>query len=49
MARASSIYDHFDTYLTPLSLTFNLPKMFQIALLLFKDTNCAKYYFEIDA
>ena len=26
MARTSSIYDHFDLYLTPVTLTFNLPK-----------------------
>ena len=35
MARTSSIhvYDHFDLYLTPVTLTFNLPeKMFQMAL-----------------
>ena len=25
MARSSSIYDHFDLYLTPVTLTFNLP------------------------
>ena len=43
MARTSSIYDHFDLYLTPLSLTFNLRKqMFYMALLLPKDNNCAK-------
>ena len=24
MARTSSIYDHFDLYLTPVTLTFNL-------------------------
>ena len=24
MARTSSIYDHFDLYLTPMTLTFNL-------------------------
>ena len=44
MARTSSIYDHFDLYLTPVTLTFNLPKkMFQMALFLFKATtvpNC---------
>ena len=35
MARTSSIYDHFDLYLTPVTLTFNLPeKMFQMALFL---------------
>ena len=26
MAQTSSIYDHFDLYLTPMTLTFNLPK-----------------------
>ena len=26
MAQTSSIYDHFDLYLTPLTLTFNLPE-----------------------
>ena len=26
MARTSSIYDHFDLYLTPMTLTFNLPE-----------------------
>ena len=26
MARTSSTYDHFDLYLTPATLTFNLPK-----------------------
>ena len=41
----SSIYDHFDLYLTPATLTFNLPeKMFQIALVLLKDNNCAKLF-----
>ena len=43
MARTSSIYDHFDLYLTPMTLTFNLrEKMFQMALLLLEDNNCAK-------
>ena len=47
MARTSSIhvYGHFDLYLTPVTLTFNLPKMFQMALLLLKCNNC----FEIHA
>ena len=50
MLRTSSIhvYDHFDLYLTPVTLTFNLPKkMFQMALLLLKGSvpNC----FEIHA
>ena len=47
MLRGSSIhvYDHFDLYLTPVTLTFNLPiKMFQMALLLLKGTNCAKLF-----
>ena len=26
MAQTSSIYDHFDLYLTPVTLIFNLPK-----------------------
>ena len=43
MAQISSIYDHFDIYLTPLTLTFNLPeKKFQMALRLLEDNNCAK-------
>ena len=42
MAQSSSIYDHFDLYLTPVTLTFNVPeKMFQMALFLFEDKNCA--------
>ena len=45
MARTSSIYDHFDLYLTPMTLTFNLPEnMFQMALLLLEDNNCAKLF-----
>ena len=43
MARTSSIYDHFDRYLTTVTLTFNLPeKMFQMALFLLEGNNCAK-------
>ena len=46
MARTSSIYDHFDLYLTPVTLTFNLPEnMFQMALFLLKDNNCAKLFY----
>ena len=42
MARTSSIYGHFDLYLIPMTLTFNLPeKMFQMALFLLEDNNCA--------
>ena len=43
MARTSSIYGHFDLYLTPMTLTFNLrKKLFQLALFPLKDNNCAK-------
>ena len=39
------IYDHFDLYLTLLTWTFSLPeKMFQMALLLLEDNNCAKLF-----
>ena len=45
MSRTSSIYDHFDLYLTPMTLTFNLPeKMFQMALLLLEGNMCAKLF-----
>ena len=45
MARTSSIYDHFDLYLTPMTLTFNQrEKMFQMALFLLEDNNCAKLF-----
>ena len=45
MARTSSMYDHFDLYLTPVTLTFKLPeKMFQMALLLLEDNICAKLF-----
>ena len=41
MARTSSLYDHFDLYLTPMTLTFNLPEqMFQMALLFLEGNNC---------
>ena len=44
MARTSSMYDHFDLYLTSVTLTFNLPEnMFQMALLLFEG-NYAKLF-----
>ena len=54
MAWTSSIhvYDHFDLYLTPVTLTFNLTeKIVQMALLLLEDNNCANYFiiFEIHA
>ena len=41
------VYDHFDLYLTPVTVTFNLPeKMFQMTLLLLEDKNsyCAKLF-----
>ena len=45
MVRTSLIYDHFDLYLTPVTLTFNLPeKMFQMALLLLEGNNYAKLF-----
>ena len=45
MARASWINDHFDIYLTPVTLTFNQPKnMFHMALFLFEGFNCAKLF-----
>ena len=45
MARTSLIYDHFDLYLTPVTLTFNLPeKIVQTALFSFEDNNCAKLF-----
>ena len=46
MARIRSIYDHFDLYLTPVTLTFNLrEQMFQkMALLLLEGNNCAKLF-----
>ena len=55
MAPTSSIYDRFDLYLTPVTLTFNLPekifqmalllkKIFQMALLLLEDNNYAKLF-----
>ena len=41
MARTSSLYDHFDLYLTPMTLTFSLPEqMFQMALLFLEGNNC---------
>ena len=42
--KTSLIYDHFNLYLTHVTLTFNLPeKMFQMALLLLQGNNCAKF------
>ena len=45
MVQTSLIFDHFYLYLTPVTLTFNLPeKMFQMALLLLKGNNCAQLF-----
>ena len=45
MARTVSIHDHFDLYLTPMTLTFSLrEKMFHMALFLLEDNNCAKLF-----
>ena len=45
MAQTSSIYDHFTIWPTSMALTFNLPElMFQMALLLLKENNCAKLF-----
>ena len=45
MAWTSSIYDHFDLYLAPVTLTFNLPKnIFQMALFLLEDNTYAKLF-----
>ena len=45
MAWTSSIYDHFIVWPSSMTLAFNLPeKMFQIALLLLKENNCAKLF-----
>ena len=43
--KESQSFDHFDLHLTPVTLTFSLPeKMFQMALFLLKDNNCAKLF-----
>ena len=48
MVRTSLIYDHFDLYLTPVTLIFNLPiQMFQMALFLLKGNNCAKLFWNL--
>ena len=44
MTRTSSIYDYFDLYLTPVTLTFNLPKMFQMTHFLLGGKNCAELF-----
>ena len=55
MAWTSSIYDHFILWPSSVTLTLNLPEqMFQMALLLLKENNCAHstvpiFFFEIHA
>ena len=45
MAQTSSINDYFIIWLSGVTLTFNLPEqMFQMALLLVKENNCANYF-----
>ena len=45
MARTSSFYDHFIIWPSCVTLTFNLPEqILQMALLLIKDNNCAKLF-----
>ena len=49
MARTSSIYGHFDLYLTPVTLTFNLPKICFKWHFSFSKTTTVQNYFEIHA
>ena len=50
MAPTNSVYDHFIIYPSSETLTFNLPEqMFQMALLLLKDNNCACIHIEVMA
>ena len=45
MAWTSSIYDHFTIWPSSVTLTYNLPKqMFQMALLILKEKNCATLF-----
>ena len=45
MVQTSSIYDHFIFWHLSVTLTFSLPEqMFQKALLLLEDNNCAKFF-----
>ena len=45
MARTSSIYYHFDLYLTPMTLTFNLrEKNVSNGTSTLQDNNCAKFF-----
>ena len=49
-ARTSSIYDHFMIRPSSVTLTLNYPEqMFQMALLLIKENNCAQFFFKIHA
>ena len=48
MAQTSSISDHFIIWPSSVTLTFNLPEqMFETALLLLKENNCAKLFSNI--
>ena len=45
MALTSSVYDHFIIWPSSVTLTFNIPKQkFQMALLLLKENNCIKLF-----
>ena len=46
MTWTSSIYDHFDLYLTPMSFTFNLPEKINVSNGTSppQDNNCAKLF-----
>ena len=47
MARTSSIYDHFGLYLTPVTLTFNLPeKIFKWHFSYSRGTTVQNFYKE---
>ena len=48
MALTSSIYDHFTIWLSSVTLTYNqLEQMFQMALLLCKESTCAKLFWNL--
>ena len=49
MARTSPIYDHFDLYLTPITLTFNLPENSFKSHFPSSRTTTVQNYFEINA
>ena len=49
MAPTSSIYDHFDLYLTPMTLTFNVPKKCFKCYLPSSRATTVQNYFELHA